>query len=477
MFVNLTSLEEGAHAEFCVIGSGPAGMTVARKLAAAGRKVFLFEGGGEEISEESQNIYKGKIVKGNYHPVDSSRLRFLGGSSNHWGGSCMNFEDYDFKPKKGSPLSGWPIDGRDLAPYVVEASETLDVKPVPLSDPLLFDGFQDLVQNKYSNGLYPDPQQTKHALYLKKSQHLSVFLNSNLISLDTDGARVTSAIFSNYENKRRTVRADFYILATGGIENNRILLYNNLRSQGKLVSDSRSLGKYYMDHPLQLNTGRIIFWLPKVNWETPFELFAPQKNLLDQYGILSFTCLKYTRNSEEILNDLKNEIKLKGFLSTSSTHPLSYGRLFVFPEQEPQANNSISLGDDVDRFGIPRIEVSISLSDLYYRTVRIASLIFAQYMIDRNYGRAKVYDYILNEEPSLNLGDGSFSWGNHHMGGTRMAETSELGIVDKNCLVFGQKNLYIAGSSVFPSGGCNTPTYTIVQLALRLSDHLLALRA
>ncbi len=89
MFVNLTSLEEEAQAEFCVIGSGPAGMTVARKLAAAGRKVFLFEGGGEEISEESQDVYKGKVVAGDYSSLDACRLRYLGGTSNHWGVSVI----------------------------------------------------------------------------------------------------------------------------------------------------------------------------------------------------------------------------------------------------------------------------------------------------------------------------------------------------------------------------------------------------
>ena len=93
MFVNLTSLEDGAHAEFCVIGSGPAGMTVARKLAAAGRKVFLFEGGGEEISEESQDIYKGKIVPEAQllRPLDTCRLEILGRNLQPLGGMDSSF--------------------------------------------------------------------------------------------------------------------------------------------------------------------------------------------------------------------------------------------------------------------------------------------------------------------------------------------------------------------------------------------------
>ena len=127
MFVNLTSLENGAHAEFCVIGSGPAGMTVAHKLAAAGRKVFLFEGGGEEISEESQDIYKGTAIpEGRYRPLDISRLRYLGGSSNHWGGLCYSLSPETFL---GSvPFGEWPIRKKDLDPYTEEAQKILDIR-------------------------------------------------------------------------------------------------------------------------------------------------------------------------------------------------------------------------------------------------------------------------------------------------------------------------------------------------------------
>jgi choline dehydrogenase-like flavoprotein len=77
------------------------------------------------------------------------------------------------------------------------------------------------------------------------------------------------------------------------------------------------------------------------------------------------------------------------------------------------------------------------------------------------------------------LGQGSFPAddevkGNHHMGGTRMHRDPARGVVDANCKVHGLSNLYVGGSSVFPSGGAANPTLTIVQLALRLADHLTA---
>ena len=62
--------------------------------------------------------------------------------------------------------------------------------------------------------------------------------------------------------------------------------------------------------------------------------------------------------------------------------------------------------------------------------------------------------------------------GQHHMGGTRMHKNSTYGVVDSNCKVFGIQNLYIAGSSIFTTGGHNNPTLPIVQFSLRLADHL-----
>ena len=62
--------------------------------------------------------------------------------------------------------------------------------------------------------------------------------------------------------------------------------------------------------------------------------------------------------------------------------------------------------------------------------------------------------------------------GLHHMGGTRMASNKSLGVVDSNCKIFGSNNIYIAGSSIFVTGGHNNPTLPIVQFSLRLAEHL-----
>jgi choline dehydrogenase-like flavoprotein len=60
----------------------------------------------------------------------------------------------------------------------------------------------------------------------------------------------------------------------------------------------------------------------------------------------------------------------------------------------------------------------------------------------------------------------------HFIGATRMAARPEDGVVDGNCRVFGLKNLFMAGASVFSMGGHGNPIVTIVALATRLGEHL-----
>ena len=95
--------------DVCICGSGPAGMTLARKLAAKGWNVGLFESGGLEVTAEAQEVAAGEIVGLDYFPLDSVRLRALGGTSGHWSGVTRMLDAHDFETHPYHPLSGWPI--------------------------------------------------------------------------------------------------------------------------------------------------------------------------------------------------------------------------------------------------------------------------------------------------------------------------------------------------------------------------------
>ncbi|HEX7007630.1 MAG TPA: GMC family oxidoreductase, partial [Alphaproteobacteria bacterium] len=97
-----------------------------------------------------------------------------------------------------------------------------------------------------------------------------------------------------------------------------------------------------------------------------------------------------------------------------------------------------------------------------------------RYFAAQKYANVKLSDWLLDDTtPIPTVGEDQWlGAGWHHMGTTRMASTATEGVVDENCRVFGVNNLYIAGSSVFSTGGHANPTLTIVQLTLRLGEHL-----
>ena len=103
--------------DVCVVGSGPAGLALALSLEAKGYRVAAMEGGGELVTHESQDIYDGDITGTDYYPLDVTRLRFIGGSSNHWIGYCRPIDAHDFERQPYLPISGWPITKADLDPY------------------------------------------------------------------------------------------------------------------------------------------------------------------------------------------------------------------------------------------------------------------------------------------------------------------------------------------------------------------------
>ena len=85
------------------------------------------EAGGMEISEESQDCYVGTNVGREYFDLDICRLRYFGGTSNHWGGWSRALEWVDFLPKPWVPFSGWPIGQIALDPYRAETDAILDI--------------------------------------------------------------------------------------------------------------------------------------------------------------------------------------------------------------------------------------------------------------------------------------------------------------------------------------------------------------
>jgi choline dehydrogenase-like flavoprotein len=133
-------------------------------------------------------------------------------------------------------------------------------------------------------------------------------------------------------------------------------------------------------------------------------------------------------------------------------------------------DNRVLLSDERDRIGRRKVRIEWQIGDADIENMRRVTRLF-----DEAVGQAGV-GHLERAFP-----DAPAAWrqaleaGKHHMGTTRMHLAPPLGVVDENCRVHGTSNLFVTGSSVFPSGGYANPTLTIVALAIRLGDHLKSL--
>lgn len=142
----------------------------------------------------------------------------------------------------------------------------------------------------------------------------------------------------------------------------------------------------------------------------------------------------------------------------------------VIIQQSCNAESRVTLSNERDSLGLRKLALDWRTSTLDEHTIRTAAMETARNLAQHDIGRMKMAPFILDKNADIPV-----LWMNHHMCTTRMSSDARTGVVDQNCRVFGHDNLFIGGSSVFASAGVSNPTYTIVQLALRLGDHLNAL--
>jgi choline dehydrogenase-like flavoprotein len=128
------------------------------------------------------------------------------------------------------------------------------------------------------------------------------------------------------------------------------------------------------------------------------------------------------------------------------------------------------LADEKDELGVPRATLHWAFTSLERKSVCRIYETMGQQAGAAGLGRVKLKDGLADARGTGLPASTSAGW--HHMGTTRMSDDPKLGVVDANCRVHGIGNLYVAGSSCFPTGAGVNPTFTIVALAIRLADRL-----
>jgi len=462
----------------CIVGGGPAGITLALELGRRGRDVILAEGGALEFESDSQEIYRGTVEGDPYYDLEIARLRYLGGSSNHWTGIVRELDEEDFLPKRAAPdRTAWPIRRRDLDPYLAPAYGYLRsdsrVGDVPINDDFVATPF------RYTNPVHFG---NFYQQELSSSPKIRTLLNANLVGIELDQGKVVSVEFRNYGTGNVRIKARNVVLACGGIENSRLLLHFNRRTGNRLGNEGDTVGRYWMEHP-HLSIGEFVVlderFVAFVETTERAEV-GPSAAFMDREGTLNAQIKLYSSpyaGAKKIIADLlcvaPSLARVVG--ATFKRDLRCAGKMRASWEQEPLASNRIVLDAPTDRFGMAHSKLQYRKSPLDRHTITKFGMAYTTWLVENDIARVKIDPWLL--DPSLPYPDNDSFGGWHHMGGTRMADTVAKGVVDQNLRVFGTDNLFVAGSSVFPSSGHANPTLSILQLSLRLADHLIGEKA
>ena len=220
-----------------IFGSGPAGISTALELERKNIKCLIIEAGKEEYSEASQEFYKGEVIGDEITDLSLSRLRQFGGTSGHWGGWSKPREKYNYDL--------WPINVDELDLYIKRTCEILDIN----------NQFRKSSLNNFFNQIEFKTSQVrfarKYKSHIEKSDKISLILNTQLSHFVGSNNNADHAVcISN--GKITNIPSKYFILACGGIENSRILLWSREINK-KFISNDLPIGKYWMNHPYILS--------------------------------------------------------------------------------------------------------------------------------------------------------------------------------------------------------------------------------
>jgi len=512
-------------AEICIVGAGAAGISLALSLRDRGMRVLLLESGGMELDEATQALYAGESRGVPNHDLDASRLRYFGGTTNHWAGWCRRLEATDFRPPNPGDLRGWPITRDDLAPHYATAQALCEVAPGDDDDAATWPAGPGM------QALPLDPARLRTALFrvspptrfaaaygeaLARTRNIAVTLHANVLEVQTDAqaTRVIGLRVRALTGPEFAVTARFFVLAAGGLENARLLLLSNRAQQAGLGNGHDVVGRYFMDHPWLTDAGFIAFTRPSPGLALYLDepassgstMFGALAQGAPEPGIGGFRVVLHpARRVVEGVDALKSiagdvaalrlpdrlwhklgrvaadydavvDSAYKTLFGTrksifgspeAGAGPILGAHLDINVEQLPDPASRVLLSASRDALGQRRLVLDWRPGEAEKRTMRRAVE-----LVGLEFGRLGLGR--LRAKP---LAEGShwpadMQGSRHHMGTTRMSVTPRTGVVDAECRVHGVTNLYMAGSSVFASCGFANPTLTIVALALRLGDRL-----
>ena len=491
-FIDARTIPSGTilNPDLAIIGGGPAGITLALALAHTPLKIMLFESGGMDFDAKTQQLYAGTLAGVSYLPLDVSRMRYLGGSTNHWGGWCRPFDPIDLEQRSWVAHSGWPFRINELQPYfkraqaLVEAGPwTYDASTHPMSQiaqPLLL-GVGGVYTSwfqfsKQRDSVLPTHFGERYASDLKQIANLKLFLHANAtrLKLSNNAANLKQFEVATLSGTKFTVRAKATVLALGAVENARLMLASRDVAPGGVGNGNDLVGRFFADHPIPRDTATLVSFAGdladyyfnsfNLNGALVRPAFAPRDDFKRSDHVLgSLTTVENRVELNELGKAAVATTALALDIDASNAKAYSIG---CGLELEPDPERRLTLTGELDALGMPRLKLSNHISDNDFERYRRTLKELGRQLLAARSGMIRM-NYKTRSEWLSTL-----DWGDHHLGTTRMHIDPKQGVVDANGRVHGLSNMFIAGSGVFPTYSASNPTMNLVALTLRLAGHL-----
>ena len=478
MILSDPSILEDKTFSVIIIGSGPAGISTALELDKYNIETLIIEAGSRKFNDEQESFFNGYLNNSEFPDLNSKRTRAFGGTSYRWGGYCNRFEKEE--------LENWPLTHDELHKHENECNKILGLKNYH-TDFYIREFSNEL--NQYHMRFASNLKFEEHYYEeIKNSKNISLSLETMFMEFRGSKNNVTS-IKCKKDNKTFEIKSKYFVLACGGIENSRLLLWSQKKNPN-LFNKNLQIGKKYMDHSARrgaaegfLNYKKLINYFKKLNIERDYYIdclprlyLSPNAVFIEQKNILNTGVYIRVQNSKHNNPNINKFLRkaycispnfFKTVLEEDKKNEIYKFKVRLHPEQEPDLNNTVKLSDKLDPIGIPLPKISWRTSDQMKLSNKISLISLGNFLVQNDIGRLAIDEKIFD----INKFKFKFN-GNHQIGGTCMGNDVNNSVVDKNLKVHFVNNLYISGSSTFPTSGHNHPTYTIVLLSLRLANHL-----
>jgi choline dehydrogenase-like flavoprotein len=522
-------LPDSLKCDICIIGTGPAGATIARELSNTNLRITILESGGTERQPEADALNEIENV-GWPRVMDQwlVRNRIMGGSSYTWGGRCAPFDEIDLEYRDWVPYSGWPLKAGDLVPYYTRGAKHLGLGPnSELSD----DRIWKVIGHKRPNlkldekklspmfwQLSRDPRRgtdrVRFGRHLANDIGRNVTLVTNAtvlrINVNDSGTAVESVEFATPGGRRWSLPTPTVALCTGAIENARILLSSdNVETQG--VGNRNDLvGRFLMDHPranvarMTVAQGRALgrafgMYRSRAVGHNRYHYgvrLSPELQSAEQLPNCSMHITAFKDGTDDqpweslkrwaareanIRQDILPVIANAGLavtglidyfiLQKGLRHKVDAFGLQVMCEQFPNPDSRITLSASRDPFGMKISRIDWRISEVEALATRRLTELMLEQMTLMGLELPVVDEWI--RDGAMFPRDIARDMA-HPIGTTRMADDPTRGVVDAKCEVHGVDGLFVSGTSVFPTAGHANPTQLIVAMAVRLADTLKA---